>query len=196
MRGLQDSNLGERQGFIDASSPGGPGVTIAPLDAFMVRLDLDPLMFEALGNDQNYREVTQDQDGVKEFRFRYALRGHTGGYDNAQALAWSRSVTAPHVSFTARMADDRAARPAVQLDPFRAIATCLKPADGEGSAGVILRFWETAGKADPIQIALKGYSRAVQTDLLERDRGELPIMDGRIEVKTNPYGFSSVRLLP
>ncbi|MEK7994118.1 MAG: hypothetical protein AAB403_09975, partial [Planctomycetota bacterium] len=37
------------QGFIDASSPGGPGVTIAPLDAFMLRLDLDPLMFEALG---------------------------------------------------------------------------------------------------------------------------------------------------
>jgi hypothetical protein len=162
----------------------------------MLRLDLDPLTFEALGNDQNYREVTQDQDGVKEFRFRYAVRGHASGYDNAQALAWSRSVTAPLVSFTARMADDRVARPAIQLDPSRAIAACLKPADGEGSAGAILRLWETAGKADPIQIAVKGYGRAIQTDLLERDRGELPIADGRIEVKTNPYGFSSVRLLP
>jgi len=184
------------QGFIDASVPGGLGVTIAPLDAFTLRLDLDPLTFEALGNDQNYREVTQDQDGVREFRFRYVLRAHTGGYDNAQAVAWSRGVTAPHVSFTARMANDRSGRPAIQLDPSRAIATCLKPADGEGAAGIILRLWETAGKADPGQIAVKGYGRAIQTDLLERDRSELPIADGRVEVKTNPYGFSSVRLLP
>lgn len=184
------------QGFIDVSVPGGPGVTIAPLDAFMLRLDLDPLSFEALGNDQNYREVTQDQDGVTEFRFRYVLCGHAGGYDNAQAFAWSRSVTAPLVSFTARMPDNRTARPAIQLDPARAVATCLKPADGEGSTGIILRLWETAGKGDPIQIAVKGYSRGIQTDLLERDRGELPVTEGRIEVRTNPYGFSSVRLLP
>jgi hypothetical protein len=88
------------------------------------------------------------------------------------------------------------------VDPSRAIATCLKPADGDSAGGFILRLWETAGRPDPIRIGLTGYSRAVQTDLLERDVGanndspQLPIADGHIEAKVNPNGFSSIRLLP
>ena len=64
------------QGFVDVSLPEGPGMTIAPLDAFALRMDLDPLSFEALGNDQNYRESIRDQHGVTDFRFRYSLRAH------------------------------------------------------------------------------------------------------------------------
>ena len=82
------------QGFVDASSTGG-GVTIAPLDAFLLRNDLEPLSFEALGNDQNFKEVTKDQGGATDFRFRYALRAHAGDYDGADAFAWSRSVAMP-----------------------------------------------------------------------------------------------------
>jgi hypothetical protein len=184
------------QGFIDASSPEGIGVTIAPLDAFALRLDLHPLAFEALGNDQNYREVTQDQGGVTDFRFRYVLRGHTGGYRNAETIAWSRSAATPLLSVLGSIPEERMSRPAIGLDPSRAIATCLKPADGDSSDGFILRLWETAGKSDPIRIGLMGYSRAVQTDLLERDQKELPIADGRIEATIHPNGLSSVRLLP
>jgi alpha-mannosidase len=184
------------QGFVDASVPGGTGVTIAPLDAFALRLDLEPLTFEALGNDQNYREVTQDQDGVKEFRFRYVLRGHTGGYNNSEAIAWSRSAATPLVSIMGAIPDERTTRPAIQLDPSRAVATCLKPADGDGSGGLILRFWETAGQAEPVRINLKEHGRAIRTDLLERDQDELKITDGHIEAKVNPHGFYSIRLLP
>jgi len=184
------------QGFVDVSAPGTTGVTITSLDAFALRLDLDPLTFEALGNDQNYREVTQDQDGVTEFRFRYMLRAHAGGYDNSQALTWSRGAAAPLVIASGRLSDERLTRQVIQLDPSRAIATCLKPADGDGVKGLILRFWETAGKADTVRISLKGFSKAVRTDLLERDQSDLPIADGHIDAEMNPYGLCSVRLLP
>jgi hypothetical protein len=83
------------QRFVDDSPPGRVGVTVAPLDAFMLRLDQGALAFEALGNDQNWKEVVQDQDGATHFRFRYSLRAHAPGYDNAAALAWSRSVATP-----------------------------------------------------------------------------------------------------
>jgi alpha-mannosidase len=184
------------QGFVDASLPGDVGVTIAPLDAFALRLDLDPLTFEALGNDQNHREVIQDQGGVTEFRFRYALRAHAGGYGNSQALAWSRDVMTPLVSVTGTIPDERMTRPGIRLDPSRATATCLKPADGDSSRGFILRLWETAGKPGTVRIDLNGYSRAVQTDLLERDQEELAISEGHLDAQVNPYGFCSVRLLP
>jgi hypothetical protein len=218
------------QGYVDASVPDGTGVTIAPLDAFALRLDLDPagandhpsLRFEALGNDQNYREVTQDQDGITDFRFRYVLRGHVGGYRNAETVAWSRSAATPlrNGLGSVRRGDppwspkagsgERAGtgwgpqtrnsafgNPACPyVDPSRAIATCLKPADGDSSGGFILRLWETAGKSDPIRIGLTGYSKAVRTDLLERDQAELPITDGHIEAKVNPNGLASIRLLP
>jgi hypothetical protein len=184
------------QGFVDASVPGGAGVTIAPLDAFALRLDLAPLTFEAIGNDQNYREVVQDQDGVTDFRFRYVLRGHADGYSQCRTVAWSRSVTTPLAATWGGIPSERMTRPTVRLDPSRAIATCFKPADGDGSTGLILRLWETAGRSDPVQVAVKGYRKAILTDLLERDKNELAVTDERIEIKSNPHGFSCVRLLP
>jgi hypothetical protein len=42
------------QGFVDYSPPGHIGVTVAPLDAFMLRMDQGAIAFEALGNDQNW----------------------------------------------------------------------------------------------------------------------------------------------
>ncbi|MCX5644104.1 MAG: hypothetical protein NTZ17_05390 [Phycisphaerae bacterium] len=184
------------QGFVDASVPDGAGVTIAPLDAFALRLDLAPLTFEAIGNDQNYREVVQDQDGVTDFRFRYVLRGHAGGYSQGQTVAWSRSVTTPLAATLGGIPSERMTRPTIQLDPSRAIATCFKSADGDSSGGLILRLWETTGRSDPVQVAVKGYRKAILTDLLERDKNELAVTDGRIEIKSNPHGFSCVRLLP
>ncbi len=212
-----DSRRFAVQGFVDVSATNGSGVTIAPLDAFALRLDPDParannhspLRFEALGNDQNYREVTQDQDGVTDFRFRYVLRGHTGGYRNAETVAWSRNVATPLPSVLGSVrrgdppwspkagAGKRAGTGACPyVDPSRAIATCLKPADGDSAGGFILRLWETAGRSDSIRIGPTEYSKAVQTDLLERDQKELPIADGYIEAKINANGLSSIRLLP
>src|ERR1019366_1267644 len=83
------------QNFVDVSYPGGPGVTIAAVDTYALREDLGSLTFEALGNDQNFKEVTRDQNGEMNFRFRYSLRAHSGGYDSAETVAWSHAMTSP-----------------------------------------------------------------------------------------------------
>jgi hypothetical protein len=179
------------QGFVDASGPGG-GVTIAPLDAFLLRTDLEPLSFEALGNDQNFKEVSKDQGGATEFRFRYALRAHAGGYDGANAFAWSRSVAMPIEVQRGRIS--RAPAPGPVVDPARAIALALKPPDDPSLRGVVLRVRETAGRAGPVSIEVPRWRRAVRLDLLEREQGELPIVDGTLRLDLPAHAFAAVRL--
>ena len=185
------------QGFVDMTSPQGPGVTIAPLDAFLLRNDLEPLTFEALGNDQNYREVVQDQHGLAEFRFRYSLRAHAGEYNGAEAFAWSRSVASPLLAVAGALRDGSALAAApsvVAVDPTRAIATCLKPADSATSPGCLLRLGETAGRSGPLTVAVPGSKRAFRTDLLERDLEELKINQGNVTFDLRAHGFGALRL--
>jgi hypothetical protein len=183
------------QAFVDASLPAGPGATIASLDAFVLRADLEPITFEAAGNDQNYKEVLKDQNGVTEFRFRYVLRGHQGAYDNAAAIAWSRAVSSPLTVAEGRLPQKRCFPP-VAIDPQRAIATCLKPADDLAAGGIILRLWEVGGGSGPLRLEVNGCRRALQADLLERDRKELPVKQGHVDVELRAHGLASVRLMP
>jgi hypothetical protein len=181
------------QGFIDASLPDGPGVTIAPLDAFVLRLDLDPITLEALGNDQNYREVLHDQNRETDFRFRYSLRARTDGYSNAEAFTWSRSVSIPLLNTMGFIEPGPTDRYSIGVDPNRAFATCLKPADENGH---ITRLWEVGGKSGLISVGIEGYRRAFRTDLLERDIEELRVANGRTNVELCSYGFAGLRLIP
>jgi alpha-mannosidase len=181
------------QGFIDTSLPDGPGVTIASLDAFVLRLDLDPITFEALGNDQNYREVAKDQNGVTDFRFRYSLRAHADGYNNAEAFAWSRSVATPLLVTKGSPKSERVDGYPIGVDPNRAIVTCLKPADENGH---IVRLWETGGQSGPVSVDVKGYKRAFRTDLLERDIEELQMVEGKVTFNLSSHGLAGLRLLP
>jgi alpha-mannosidase len=167
-----------------------------PLDAFLMRLDLEPLTFEALGNDQNYKEVVKDQNGVTEFRFRYSLRAHAGPYNQADAVAFSRDVATPLLGVLGRPAGDIEAGPPVEVDPARAIVTAFKPADDPAAGGVILRLWETAGKAGPLAISVRSFKRAILTDLLERDIKELKVEGGAVKIDLRPHGFAALRLLP
>lgn len=110
------------QSFVDVCSPGDEiGVLVAPLNSFCLRLDLDPITFEALGNDTNYREVTKDQSAVTDFRFRYSLRGYTGQHDRARAVSWARSVASPLVATSGEISYGQDAS-APQVDPDRAVA--------------------------------------------------------------------------
>ena len=182
------------QEFVSAASD-DVSVTVAPLDAFVLRLDLDPVSIEAVGNDQNYREVVKDQHGVTSFRFRYRLQAHAGGYDGARAVGFSRSAATGLLAAMGRAGRPPDTSPAVSVDPARAVATCFKPADGDASQGCILRLWEVAGKSGPLNVGLKGYRKAIQTDLLERNLKELQIVDGKASVELKAHGYCALRLL-
>ena len=190
------------QGFIDASTPDGAGVAIAPLDAFLLRLDLDPVTFEALGNDQNYREVSKDQNGETEFRFRYSLRAHADGYNNAEAFNWSRSVATPLLAIKgdigssnklAACSTGTVGEHSIEIDPNRAIATCLKPAE---ESGYVMRLREVAGQSGPISVYVKGYRKVILTDLLEHDIEELQVVNGEASFDLRSHGFAGLRFLP
>jgi hypothetical protein len=179
------------QGFVDASLRSG-GVTVVPVDAFLLRNDLEPLSFQALGSDQNFKEVTKDQGGATEFRFRYALRAHAGDYAAAEAFAWSRAVDAPVVALRGRLRERPA--PAPSVDPARALVLALKPPDDPTARGVVLRLRETAGRGGPLAITTGGRRRAFRLDLLERETGELPVTSGSVEIDLPPHGFAALRL--
>jgi hypothetical protein len=161
-----------------------------------LRLDLDPFTIEALGSDQNHREVLHDQDGQTQFRFRYSLRANAGGYRGAEAVAFARSASVPLRSRTGRLSAASNAAPRINVDATRAVATCLKPADDPHAGGLVLRVWETAGQTGPLRIGVSGLGKAVATDLLERDGSALAVRDGAIDVELRPHGHAALRLLP
>jgi hypothetical protein len=179
------------QGFVDASAPTGPGVTVAPVEAFALRRDLGSFAFEALGNDMNYKEAAHDQHGVTDFRFRYSLRAHRGAYKNADTEAWCRAIATPLTLVLGSL--KRNPPPTIAFDPQRATALAFKPAEERGQ---ILRIQETAGRSGAIEIRVPGYKQAVLTDLLERDLKKLEIRDGHVTVDLRANGYAAIRLLP
>jgi len=179
------------QGFVDVSRKAAPGFTIAPVEPFFLRKDLEDITFEVLGNDQDFEEMTHDQNGVTDFRYRYTLRRHGAGYDNAGTVAWSREVANPVVAVSGRLAKPPSRQ--VSIDARRAIATALKPGEEGGS---LLRIWETAGQSGAVDVSVKGFHRAILTDLLERPLGALPIRRGVASVKLKANGFAAIQLLP
>ncbi len=182
------------QGFVDCSPPGRAGVTVTPHDSFMLRLDQDALAFEALGNDQNWKEVTQDQDGMTDFRFRYSLRAHPPGFDPASALVWSRDVTAPLVCAAGRIDKKWLNRSWLEADPSQAVVTCFKPADDGAPGQVVARLWEIAGEDRLLSLRAPGYHSAWECDLLERDRGSLNMKGGALTIALRRFGFVGVSL--
>jgi hypothetical protein len=183
------------QGFVDYAPPGRMGVTVAPLDAFMVRLDQEALAFEALGNDQNWKEGTQDQDGVTQFRFRYSLRAHPPGYENAAVLAWSRMVAAPLTLALGHLPKKWLDRSYLEVDARGALVTCLKPADDGNPDQSVVRVWETSGRTGTVVLTSPGYRTARETDLLEREREPLALKEGKVSLNARGYGFSAVKLI-
>jgi len=182
------------QEYVDCSTE-QLGVTLALVDPFVLRMDLEPLSIESIGNDQNYKEVIKDQNGETDFQIRYSLQARKGGYDGPAAMAFARAAAAPLLGFRGQLPEG-AGFPAVTVDPRRAVATCFKPADDPAAGGFILRLWETAGRSGPIDLAVSGYRKAIQTDLLERDIKPLPVEGGRVRLELEAHGFAALRVLP
>jgi hypothetical protein len=182
------------QSFLDVSPPGAlAGVTVSAVEAFMLRLDQGVPAFEALGNDQNWKEVTQDQNGVRNFRFRYRLRAHGPGFEPAAAMRWGRMAQAPLIMARGRLPKPWLDRPLLYVNPQRALVTCLKPVDDPQGAGVLVRVWETAGQSTPFRLEIDGIHQARITDLLERPQGQLRRVQNGLELQPRPHGFAAVQ---
>jgi alpha-mannosidase len=81
----------------------------------------------------------------------------------------------------------------LQLDPGNLILTAMKKAEDDD--GLILRFYEWAGK--PAQAKLKlpdGATRAAETNLMEKEQGELKIERGTVSLAVKPYEIKALKV--
>jgi hypothetical protein len=181
------------QGFAVAKIANGLNLLVTPLDAFCLRPDVAPLAFELVGNDQNYNEVARDQNGETEFIFRFSLYVSEKPFDNVKAFAFSRRVMMPLLAVqgapTAKLL-----KPVVTIDPTRAIATALKPADPQFGDGLILRLWETDGSSELVVLGVPAGAKVISCDLLEQDQQALVVKNKKVLVPVRAHGFAGVRL--
>jgi Glycosyl hydrolases family 38 C-terminal beta sandwich domain len=175
-------------GFVQTTHPNGL-VSVANLESFLLRPDLEPLSFECLGNDQNAAEVSHDQGGERDFCFRYRLRFDPAGTPIGNVARWAAEFQHPLM-----LLEGAANFPAVQIQPdsTRTVSQALKPAlDGRG---LILRVWEVSGSGEPVQVNVRGFSSVSVCDLLERDLLTLEIGDDVVRVPIRGWGFAAIRL--
>jgi len=201
--------------FVDVSNDEF-GVTLSQADSFIVefghRTTLeDPLAPDpsnstvlalALGNVIDWDESIRDQAGSDRFTFRYALRGHDGGLDPAAAVrfGWEDNNELLAVPLTAGEHGDLPAgsHSFVTVEPDGAILTSFKVAEGEG---FVARLWDCSGQAATATLDLGSMSTgrriaaAWHTDLLERDRDEIPVRDGRIAMPLRAKGIATARFV-
>jgi alpha-mannosidase len=79
----------------------------------------------------------------------------------------------------------------VQVENPNVVLTAVKKA--EDSDALVLRFYEWAGKQGDIKIKLpRGAAAARETDLMERQSGELSLSEGLVAVPTKPYEIKTV----
>jgi len=110
------------------------------------------------------------------------------------SFEWSRGVRSPLLAVLGNLPQPDSLN-RVAFDPSHVVATCLKPADDPAVGGIVLRVWEVGGKSGPVALSVRGFRRAIQTDLLERNLKDLRMENGEFKLDLRGYGFAAVRLL-
>ena len=86
-----------------------------------------------------------------------------------------------------------AERAFVQLEPQNVVLTAMKKAEDDD--GVVLRFFEWAGKDTEVKIQLPpGAQSAQETNLMERPIRDLALSGGVVRVQTKPYEIKTVKV--
>ena len=80
------------------------------------------------------------------------------------------------------------------LEPTNLILSSLKKAEADDS--VILRFYETHGKACRTVLTLPPQVQGVfSTNLIEQEERQAPIRDGKLEIDVGPFEIVTLKLL-
>jgi len=153
----------------------------------------------ALENCIDWHEAIRDQAGRRHLVFRFALRGHQGGWDAPSALrfGWEDNNDLEAAWLPGGQGGDLpgGSHSFVQVSPPNVMLTTLKVAEQDG---LIARLWEVSGQESRAAVAVRGLGSLVasyRTDALER--GDLPV-SVRPQAASFPVragGLATVRLL-
>jgi alpha-mannosidase len=137
---------------------------------------------------------TSDALELKTYTFEYALQFHKGDWQQAEVYKQAQEFHQLPICISA---DSKGDLPAsfsfLELSPNNLILSALKKA--EDSDEVILRFFETKGKATRGEVKVfKEIKRATLTDLLEREERELDAYGNRFELEVEPFEIVTLKL--
>jgi alpha-mannosidase len=127
-------------------------------------------------------------------RFKYALMPHPGTFREAGVIQAAGDLNAPLRMVRTNLPAGRS-RSLIDVDTPQVIVEAIKRA--EDSDAVIVRLYEASGRKCRARIRTTlPASRAFLCDLLERDRMEVVIDDGLIELELTPFKVLTLKLEP
>jgi alpha-mannosidase len=126
-------------------------------------------------------------------RFTYALMPHPGDFRAAGVIAAAEDLNAP--LRVVRGAGASGARSLLEVDSPQVVVEAIKKA--EDSDAIVIRLYESWGGrcATRLRTSLPA-TKAFLCDLLERDRAELPVRDGAINLELGPFKILTLKLVP
>lgn len=161
--------------------------------------------YDALGNVLRlsllraplYPDPTSDRGHQ---HFSYSLYPHAGSWQQADTVlrAYEFNYKMQASQIASHAGDLPAQRSLVRLSPHNLVLTAMKK--NEDGDGLILRFYEWAGKETRAKITVpSGASRALQTNLLERDlkgdKAEVSLHEDEATIDVEPYSINTLSLL-
>jgi alpha-mannosidase len=123
--------------------------------------------------------------------FTYALMPHPGDFRQAGVITAAEDLNAPLRIVRGKPADRQ--HSLVELDTPQAVVETIKRA--EDSNATIVRLYEAWGRSCKVRLRTTfPAARAVLCDFLERDRREVGVSDGVIELELSPFKVLTVKL--
>jgi alpha-mannosidase len=124
-------------------------------------------------------------------RFTYALMPHSGSFQEAGVIAAAEDLNAP-----LRVQRGQSGRRSlIEVDAPQLVVEAIKRA--EDSDAVVVRLYEAwGGRCHARLRTTLPVSRAHLCDLLERERMEVPVRDGALELAVEPFKILTLKLSP
>ena len=127
-------------------------------------------------------------------RFHYALMPHPGDFREAGVIAAAEDLNHPLRVVRAGLAPGQQ-RSLFEVDRQQVVIEAIKRA--EDSDAVIVRLYEAWGGSCRARVRTSlPASRAYVCDLLEREREEVAMDDGELEVEVRPFKVLTLKLVP
>jgi alpha-mannosidase len=127
-------------------------------------------------------------------QFVYALMPHPGNFREAGVIEAAEDLNSPLLPASGNLTAG-SSRSLIEIDTRQVIVEAIKRA--EDSDAVIVRLYEAWGAACKARIRTTlPASRAFLCDLLERERSEVTVNEGVIELELTPFKILTLKLKP
>ena len=127
-------------------------------------------------------------------RFTYALMPHPGTFQEAGVIAAAEDLNAPLRAVHGGLGAGTR-RSLVEVDTPQVVVEAVKAA--EDSDAVVVRLYEAWGGRCRARLRTSlPVSKAHLCDLLEREREEIQVRDGQVELSVDPFKILTLKLTP